>query len=226
MVARRLVQGYQRPGQLRIRQPHHQPTADSGLCGVIQYPPQHLDQHHFKQPIRQKARPATYVVGLGKQQIQGGPQPFDGVQRHPQHRRQRLHKRIALAAIEIQRRAGEVRPGDGRIDELMVHGAGIEQQRRFGQRHALRAGRARQVPDFHFALAQHMQKAPARLRFEGLDTAERPRVEQAGAHAEAIQQGRQTINRGKHRGIHGLDYRTCFMDITTPYIQEWYVRFP
>jgi len=160
---------------------------------MVDDPAQHLDQHHFEQAVGQQARPAAGAVGFGEQQLQGGLQPVDGLQRQHDRVRQRLHDRVAQPTVEIQRRAGEVGAVHRRIDELVVHRAWKQQQRGFAQMGA-RKLLAVPIQQVHFAPPQHMQEAAPGLGVEGLQPAQRAGMEQGGLDPEPLQDGAQAVD--------------------------------
>ncbi|MNT46605.1 hypothetical protein D3C72_1832630 [compost metagenome] len=112
---------------------------------------------------------------------------------------------MAVAAVEVQRRAGEVRPVLRRVVEFMVHRTRVEQQGRFG--HAQPAGQAAAgaMADFHVAAPQHVQEGAAGLRGEPVQPAQRSRMEKLRPHAEPLQQGGQAVDRRRHDGSGRID---------------------
>ncbi|MNN25033.1 hypothetical protein D3C81_1384880 [compost metagenome] len=205
------MQRHQRTRQARVRQPGDQSGLDAGLLVMVDQPAQQLDQHHLEQPVGQQAVAATHLFGLGEQQRQGLFQPRHARQRQGDQRRQGAHHRIARAAVEIQRRAGEIRSLHGRVVEHVVDRARIEQQRRFLEAQPPRQPGAGRMAQFQFTPPQHMQEATARLRGELRQPAQRPLVKQVRAGTEALQQRGQAVDLRIHDG---LDELICMKDVS------------
>ena len=196
---RRFVHRDQRLGQSRIGQTHHHSWRDLGFFRVIDDPSKDLDQHDFEQAIGEKSGATADLVCLGKQQIQCRAQAIDLLQRQNDRVGQGLDNGVADASVEIQCRAGEVRPFDRRIDELVMRRTGKEEQRGFGKVFA-RHRCSLAVKHVHRASPQHMQETAARLCIEDLMPTQRAGMKQRGLYPEALQHRGQAVDRRDTRG--------------------------
>jgi hypothetical protein len=116
------------------------------------------------------------------------------------------------AAVEGQRGADEVAAFGRRVVEVVGQRARVEHQAWLAHRHAPRDAAAGPMRDRHLAAPHHVQEAQARLRGEACHAAQRPVVEQLRAHAEALEQCRETVDAGRiglFRGLHEPN-RTAF----------------
>ncbi len=178
--------------------------ADASRIRVVHHPAQDLDQRHLEQAVGQQPGTAALAIGLGEQQVQGVIQFADRRQRHHYHRWQRLHDRIARAAIEVQRGAGEIRAIQRCVEEHMVQRLRIQQQAGCVDLQPGQRDIAPGMTDLHFTLAQDVQEGTTRLRLEDVAPAQRTAVEQRGLHPEAFQQGGEAVGCGSVGGyVHG-----------------------
>ena len=170
---------------------------------------------------RRSALAAAHALGLGKQQGQGLLYAVDLGNRQGQKGGQGLHQRVVWPAVKVQRGADEVAALLRRVVKVVLQRARVQQQRGLVQAQPARRAAARAVGDLQLAAAQHMQKSAPGLGRERRHAAQRPGVEEVGAHAKTLQQGGEAIHAGggrvglnhgrlaKYRGLNASNHMNC-----------------
>jgi hypothetical protein len=200
----------QGPRELGVGQAAEQAGLHAMVTGMVQQVAQGLQQQDLEQSIGQQALAAAHTLRLGKQQRERVLDVWQGGHRQGHQGRQGLHQRVLGAAVKVQRGADEVAAVHRRVVEVMCQRLRVEQQRGLADDEAARRTAAGGVGHAHLAAPQHVQKGPPRLRREVRDPAQRPGMEEVGAHPEALQQGREPVN-GVGRADGGAHGRTAML---------------
>ena len=151
---------------------------------------QHIDQHHFGQPVERGLTATFQRRCLRKQQGKGATEHIFRRQRQYQYRRQTLLQRVARPA-KIDFGAHEFRPVIVAGDQPMRTCPGKQDGRGRLKRDAVH----RVAVHRHASGAQDMHVPRPTGLPERFDAANRPGVEHACGDADAVEHGGQSVRR-------------------------------